>query len=84
MTILCWCGHNIKYHNTQQPNNCTKCESCQYFRPRGNETPSYSNNKPIKAKFDGTCKKCNGKIKAEHDEIIRNPKGVWIHKDCLE
>ena len=82
MTILCWCGHDIKHHNTQQPNNCTKCESCQYFKPRGPNT-NYSN-KPIKVKFDGMCKKCNGTIKARTHEIIRNSKGVWVHKDCLK
>jgi hypothetical protein len=72
----------MKDHTTKQPNNCTKCESCKYFKPRGSELP-YSN-KPIKAKFDGVCKKCNKVIKSETHEIVRNSKGVWIHKDCLE
>jgi len=84
LTILCWCGHHIKYHNTKQPNNCTKCNTCQYFRPRGTSNNISYSNKPIKAKFDGTCKICSGMITAGKDEIIRNSKGVWVHKDCLE
>ena len=72
----------MKYHNTKQPNNCTMCESCQYFRPGGSEI-LYSD-KPIKAKFDGRCRKCNGAIKAGIHEIIRNSKGVWVHKDCSD
>ena len=80
LTILCWCGHHMKYHRTQQPNNCTRCDSCQYFRPRGTSN-SYQSNKPIKARFDGTCKICNKMIKSGKDEIIRNSKGIWIHKN---
>ena len=80
MVIICLCGHADKYHSTGTPNKCTKCEECQYYRPRGNNT-SYSN-KPIKAKFDGICKICKLKIIAEKHQIIRNSKGVWIHNSC--
>jgi len=82
LIILCWCGHGMKYHNTQQPNNCTKCETCQYFKPRGSEMSW--NDKPIKAKFDGICQKCNGTIKASTHEIVRNSKRIWVHKDCSD
>ncbi len=80
MVIICWCGHADKYHNTGTPNKCTKCQECQYFRPRGNVT-SYSN-KPIKAKFDGICKICGLKIIAKEHQIIRNSKNVWVHNFC--
>ena len=50
MVIICFCGHADKYHSTGIPNKCTKCEECQYFRPRGTSN-TYSNN-PITAKFD--------------------------------
>lgn len=86
MVIICWCGHIDKYHSTGIPNNCSKCESCEYFRPRGNSTGNYSNkqysNKPILAKFDGICKVCKLKITAKKHQIIRNSKGVWIHESC--
>jgi len=74
------CGHADKYHSTGIPNKCIKCQECQYFRPRGNNT-SYSN-KPIKAKFDGICKVCKSEIKAEKHQIIRNSNNVWIHFSC--
>lgn len=53
MVIICWCGHIDKYHTTATPNNCTKCDTCEYFRPKGSSV-TYSN-KPILAKFDGIC-----------------------------
>ncbi len=81
MVVICRCGHADKYHSTGIPNKCTKCESCQYFRPRGNGTSSH-NSKPILAKFDGICKVCKSKIKAGEHQIIRNSKGVWIHNSC--
>ncbi len=81
MVIICFCGHTDKYHSTGIPNKCTKCEECQYFRPRGNSTKQYSN-KPILAKFDGICKVCKLKIIVGTDKIIRNSKGIWIHEHC--
>lgn len=79
MVIICQCGHIDKYHSTATPNKCTKCESCEYFRPRGNGT-TYSN-KPILAKFDGICKICKLKITAEKHKIIKS-KNIWIHNSC--
>jgi len=76
--LLCWCGHADRYHSTATPNKCTKCEECQYFRPRGNNA-SY---KPITAKFDGICKVCKLEIKARQHQIIRNSSNVWIHYSC--
>lgn len=80
MVLVCWCGHTDKYHSTVTPNKCTKCEECQYFRPRGNNT-SHSN-KPIDAKFDGICRVCELKIIAGEHQIIRNSKNIWIHNSC--
>lgn len=81
MVVICWCGHIDKYHSTRIPNNCTKCDSCQYFRPKGNSSTSYNNN-PILAKFDGTGNACKLEIIAKEHQIIRNSNGVWIHNSC--
>jgi len=81
VVIICLCGHADKYHSTGIPNKCSKCDVCEYFRPRGNNTKSYPN-KPILAKFDGVCKVCKSKIVAEKDRIVRNSSNVWIHESC--
>ena len=80
MVIICLCGHVDKYHSTGIPNKCTKCQECQYFRPRGNSR-AY-NNKPITAKFDGICKIYKLEIIAKEHKIIRNSKNVWVHYSC--
>jgi hypothetical protein len=79
MVIFCWCGHIDKYHSTGTPNKCTKCDTCEYYRPKGN-FQSFSN-KPILSKFDGTCKVCQKKITAKKHKIIKS-KNMWIHESC--
>ncbi|PIN84161.1 MAG: hypothetical protein COV65_01650, partial [Nitrosopumilales archaeon CG11_big_fil_rev_8_21_14_0_20_33_24] len=80
LVIICWCGHADKYHSTATPNKCTKCQECQYFRPRGN--PTSVSSKPIMARFDGICKVCKSDIKAGQHQIIRNSNNIWIHYLC--
>jgi hypothetical protein len=82
--IFCLCGHHSKYHSTQQPNLCSKCKECPYFRPYQRSSLNFGHGTKItlKARFDGICKVCSLQIKAGKHDIIRDSNGNWIHKMC--
>ena len=37
----------------------------------------------LKARFNGKCVECNDPIK-KGKEIVKNSKGVWVHKHCSD
>jgi len=82
--IFCLCGHHSKYHTTKQPNRCTKCKECPYFRPYQRLNSGYGTGTTLKARFNGTCKVCNLQIKAGKHKIIKDGSGNWIYKMCSE
>jgi len=84
--IFCLCGHHSKYHSIQQPNLCSKCKECPYFRPyqRSILNSGYNTRTVLKAKFDGICPVCKFQIKAGKHEIVKGNDGKWIHKMCSE
>ncbi len=81
--MFCWCGHHARYHRTQTPNKCSKCEECPYYRPRQNANlRSRLGRTTMKARFDGICKSCGLEIKAGEHDITNDDSGKWIHKGC--
>ncbi|MGI0102671.1 MAG: hypothetical protein ACREA7_08775 [Nitrosotalea sp.] len=83
--IFCWCGHLARDHSVQQPNRCSKCEECLYYRPRQSPNSSksaYGKAMVLKARFDGVCKSCGLEIKTGEHDITRDGSGRWIHERC--
>lgn len=34
------------------------------------------------ARYNGECPNCDGAIRADHDDIMRDKRGRWVHIDC--